>query len=87
MAKLEGIEITPDLLPNAEELEQATPPSEKVKTLGFEPSPPEPAGENDEIVNDVVVVKAAAVILKSKNPASVSKTLLQRLGEIFKGKS
>jgi hypothetical protein len=84
MAQLEGIEITADLLPTVAELEQATPSNSKVKTLGFKPGTPERESENLEIINNAVVVKTAAAILKSENPAETAKTLLQRFREVFK---
>jgi len=83
-AQLEGIEITTDLLPTAAELEQATPSSGKVKTLGFKPGNPERESQNHEIINHAVVVKTAAAILKSEMPAETSKILLQRFRDVFK---
>jgi hypothetical protein len=83
-AQLEGIEITADLLPTAAELEQATPSSGKVKTLGFKPGKPERDSQNHEIINNAVVVKTATAILKSENPAETAKALLQRFREVFK---
>ena len=71
-AKLEGVNIPPDLLPTPAELAAAQPANRKVGTLGYHPGKLDDA-RNNEIVN------IGIIILSSDEPEKTAQTLLQRL--------
>ncbi|HAI70252.1 MAG TPA: hypothetical protein DCM38_12555 [Gammaproteobacteria bacterium] len=80
-AQLEGVDITPDLLPTAAELKAVQPPNRQIGTLGYHPGPDSNSdSENYEIIN------LAIIVLNDEKPATTSQSLLQRLNAFLKQK-
>ena len=80
-AKLEALDITPDLLPTAAELKAVQPPNRQIGTLGYHPGPDSNSdSESHEIIN------LAIIVLNDEKPATTSQSLLQRLNAFLKQK-